>query len=295
MATPQIRNLHPMFGAEIVGFDPRSPLDEATCRRLRNVFDERGLLLFRDLDIDLAYQNYLSQMLIGTDSASIDTSVVPDNVPEYYVSNKEERGGAPFGRLLFHSDMMWSENAFQLLSLYGSRVEQPAVPTLFVSATHAWDTLPDDLRARVKGRFALHGHDATYQKRGGGDSDVLVSKFAVNETAQLPIGHRHPRTGRTMLYICQQMTQGIADMSDKESEELLEALFEHLYSPEDKVLAHHWRTGDLVLWDNLALQHARPNVSMEGPTRTLRKTFAPPPRRDRININKPQHSLVGNQ
>jgi alpha-ketoglutarate-dependent taurine dioxygenase len=294
MTKPQIRNLHPMFGAEVVGFEPGSPLDEATCRTLRNVFDERGLLLFRDLDIDLAYQNYLSQMLIGTDPASIDTSVVPDNVPEYYVSNKEERGGAPFGRLLFHSDMMWSENAFQLLSLYGSRVEQPAVPTLFVSATHAWDTLPDDLRARVKGRLAVHGHDATYRKRGGENSDVLVSKFAVNETAQLPIGHRHPRTGRTMLYICQQMTQGIADASEEESEELLEALFEHLYSPEDKVLAHHWREGDLVLWDNLALQHARPNVSIEGPTRTLRKTFAPPPpRSDRIN--KPQHSLVGNK
>jgi alpha-ketoglutarate-dependent taurine dioxygenase len=75
---------------------------------------------------------------------------------------------------------------------------------------------------------------------------------------------------------------------------LLEALFEHLYAPEDKVLAHHWRTGDLVLWDNLALQHARPNVGIEGPTRTLRKTFAPPPpRSDRIN--KPQHSLVGNK
>src|SRR5262249_53889130 len=135
-------------------------------------------------------------------------------------------------------------------------------------------------------------HDATYQKRGGENADVLVSKFAVNETVKLPIAHRHRRTGRTMLYVCQQMTQGIADLPQPQSEELLEALFQHLYSPEEKVFAHHCRTGALVLGDTLALHPARPNVSLEGPTRPLRKAFAPPPSQ---RTNKPQHSLVGGQ
>jgi taurine dioxygenase len=293
MAKLEIRNLHPLFGAEVVGFEPRPSLDEETVRTLRKAFDEKGLLLFRGLDIDLAYQNYLSQLMIGTDPAAISPSVVPDEVHEYYVSNKEERGGAPFGRLLYHSDMMWSENAFQLLGLYGVKVEQPSVPTLFISATHAWETLPEDLRARVKDRFVLQGHDATYHdKRSGGDANVLVSKFAVNETAELPIGRRHPRTGRTMLYVCPQMTQGIVGLPAEESEALLDKLFKHLYDGDEKVLAHYWREGDLVLWDNLALQHARPNIDREGPTRTLRKTFAPPARRS-DKPNKPQHSLVG--
>jgi hypothetical protein len=37
------------------------------------------------------------------------------------------------------------------------------------------------------------------------------------------------------------------------------------------IVEHHWRTSDLVVWDNIALQHARPNVTAEGPARTLRK------------------------
>jgi taurine dioxygenase len=274
MSEFKVRNLSPVFGAEVQGLEPKIPLDPETCSALRKLFDERKMLLFRDLDIDLAFQTYLSGLLIG-DSGAAGEPDAP--MREYFVSNKEAGGGAPFGRLLFHSDMMWREDASRLLSLYGVEVEEPSTPTMFVSAVHAWKTLPDDLRARVAGRFALQGHDATYQKRAGGDTDVLVSTFKVDEQIKLPIGHRHPRTGETLLYVCQQMTLGIADMPTEESEALLEALFQHLYRPEF-VVEHHWRKGDLVLWDNLALQHARPNVESKGPTRTLRKTFAPAPK-----------------
>jgi len=41
------------------------------------------------------------------------------------------------------------------------------------------------------------------------------------------------------------------------------------------VLRHEWRNGDLVAWDNLAIQHARSDVRADGPTRTLRTMIAP--------------------
>ena len=288
MAELKLRELSPAFGSEVAGLEPRVPLDEGTCRSLRKLFDDRGLLVFRDFHIDLAFQTYLSRMLVGEESQSNGAAAAVPLI-EYYVSNKEPDAGVPFGRLLFHSDLMWREDAFQLLSLYGVEVHQPAVPTLFVSARHAWDTLPEDLRARVHGRFAVHSQDATYQRRSV-DSDVVVSTFKAEETVKLPVGHRHRRTGQTLLYVCQQMTHGIADLAHEESEALLEALFDHLYAREN-IVEHHWRDGDLVLWDNLALQHARPNVTGEGPTRTLRKVFAPMVQMNRTE--KPQFSLAG--
>jgi taurine dioxygenase len=45
------------------------------------------------------------------------------------------------------------------------------------------------------------------------------------------------------------------------------------------VYEHAWENGDLVAWDNLAVQHARPNLTRDGPVRTLRKVFAPMPER----------------
>jgi len=57
---------------------------------------------------------------------------------------------------------------------------------------------------------------------------------------------------------------------------LLEALFAHMYTPAN-TLQHEWREGDLILWDNLACQHARPDVKIEGTARTLRKVGWPLP------------------
>jgi glycosyltransferase involved in cell wall biosynthesis len=43
------------------------------------------------------------------------------------------------------------------------------------------------------------------------------------------------------------------------------------------VIEHEWSQHDLVLWDNLACQHARPDVKVESSARTLRKVGWPLP------------------
>jgi alpha-ketoglutarate-dependent taurine dioxygenase len=266
----------------VLGLEPNLPLDASIRQQLREVFDERSMLVFRDLDIDLKFQTYLSEMLIGNHMPD------PDAIPIRHsaISNKEKDGVAPYGRLLFHSDMIWSEQRCELLSLYGAEVAQPSTPTLFASSMRAWDTLSAELRERVKDRFARHGHDDdTYYRRAHNDPDVLVSSFANAPFLQLPVAYTHPRTGRTLLYVTQQMTKEIADLDPEESEELLETLFAHLYRPE-YTYAHEWRQGDLVAWDNIALQHARPNVSTEGPARTLRKVFSPAPQSSIMQVQE---------
>ena len=278
MGSLEIKELSPGFGVEISGLEPTVPLADDIVAELRRLFDEKGLLVFRNIDADQRFQTYLSLTLIGEDplanpAESLDS---PAARRQLLVSNREEGSSAPVGRLLYHSDYMWRDDVFRLLSLYGLKVEQPTSPTMFVSAVHGWNTLPADLRARVEGLYAIHGQDASYEARSGGDGDVLVSQFEDKETIRLPIGHRHPRTGETVLYVTPQFTQCIDGLSDADSEALLGELFDHLYRPEAEV-QHQWREGDLVLWDNIALQHARPNITYEGPARTLRKTFAPPP------------------
>jgi alpha-ketoglutarate-dependent taurine dioxygenase len=281
------RELRPEFGSEVTGLEPRLPLDAATVSTLRELFDARGLLVFRDLDADIRFQTYLTELLIGNDI--VDPTALPVN-ENFVISNREPAGAAPYGRLLYHSDQMWSaKDRVDAISLYGRDVAQPAVPTMFVSAQLAWETLPGHLREKAEHRFAVQHYDEdTYRKRAAGDLDVLVSTFKSDEAfAVTPLAFTHPRTGRTLLYICQQTTQRIVDMPEDESDALLDALFDHLYAPGTE-LAHHWRQGDLAIWDNLALQHARPNVAAKGPARTLRKTLAPLPK----GIEKPKYSGV---
>ncbi len=258
------------LGAEVIGLDPSRSLTEEHIRQLRDAFDRRGVLVFHGLDIDQGFQAFLSELLIGVESGrgAVDE---PDVVTESYISNRKSGAAAPYGRLQFHSDTMWAEEPLQVISLYGEDVGSPVAPTTFASATYAWQTLPEHLRSRVQELSAVH---TAGQHKQTEDDDIVVAIPDRPKSTTTPIANRHPRTGDTMLYVCEQMTHEIVGVPAEESADLLDSLFEHLY--DTVALFHHeWRNYDLVIWDNLAVQHARPNVQQDGPPRTLRKFTSP--------------------
>ena len=280
LAPPQARDLIPAFGAEIVGVDPGTWLDGDTIGFLRAVFDERGLLLFRNVDVDRPHQFYLSELLRGHEPPTPEEAEAGAAAQgKFMFSNKEPDAAAPIGRLLYHCDGMWSAEPFEVLSLYGIEVPPPVIPTLFASSAYGWDTLSGEMRARVDGLHGLHVSGPEYiheRRRRAYEGELSQAKRDHVPLIAAPVEHCHPRTDRTLLYISQGMTREIMELGSEESEDLLEELFEHLYRSEH-VYEHEWREGDLIVWDNYAVQHARPNVVLEGPARTLRKIGLPLP------------------
>jgi alpha-ketoglutarate-dependent taurine dioxygenase len=271
MTQLQVRDLAPGFGSEIIGFDPNAPLDDETREELRHLFDTRRLLLFRDIDLTHEQQARLCTMLIRKGEAE---TIEAMGTKESHVSNKLDDGAAPYGRLQFHVDTMWADNPYQVLSLYGKEVVQPAAPTTFVDAIDAWKTLPEDLRQRALGQQVVHTAGAV---RRGDMEGVLITEVENPPSTVTRIDHVHPRTGETVLHVSEQMTDSVVDMPKAQSEELLTSLFAHLYKTE-RQLAHHWREGDFVVFDNIALHHSRGSVQKEGPARTLRKVASPIPK-----------------
>jgi len=79
----------------------------------------------------------------------------------------------------------------------------------------------------------------------------------------------HPSTGRKALYLSRLMTRFIVGMDAGESDALLDELFDHAEKPEF-VYAHKWQKGDLVMWDNRTVNHARTDFP-EKETRLLRR------------------------
>jgi taurine dioxygenase len=264
---PRVTPINPALGAEVHGFEPGMVRDSEVVRELREAFDDRGLLVFRGLDIDEATQRTLVFTLISEPQ--------PDGAERttIRVSNKEENGAAPYGRLLFHCDNMWARKPQPAISLYGLRVEQPSAPTRFAGMRYAWQQLPSDLRARLEGLEGRHGFDEAYPNRGG-DEDVIDAAFERPLFSIRPVGFRHPRTDHTLLYVSQQATIEVLGLTDDENERLLADLFARLYEPA-LVYSHEWQEGDLVVWDNIAVQHARDKVVLDGPERTLRKVTGP--------------------
>jgi alpha-ketoglutarate-dependent taurine dioxygenase len=272
MAKVKIRDLDAPYGAEVLGWDPTHSIDDETAALLRRTYDERGLLLFRDLDLTFEAQQHLVDLLSGAeqDSLAAEGATTEGNL----VSNQQDSTSA-VGRLSFHADAMWSDDPFKLVSLYAVEVAPDAAPTLFASMEHAWTTLPAELRARVEGLHALQGEGQYIEPERDDKDEFAYNPAQANRSVVTPIGWHHPTTGRTVLFVSEQQTRSVVELPRDESDELLEELFAHLYSAEN-VFEHHWRDGDLAAWDNLAVQHGRPYVGWESPARTLRRAVFPP-------------------
>ena len=87
--------------------------------------------------------------------------------------------------------------------------------------------------------------------------------------AEHPVLWDHPRTGAPTVYVSAMQTDSIVGLPERESEALLVALWDRLYEP-GNVYTHRWEVGDLVVWDNVSVQHARDDVK-PGDGRTLRR------------------------
>lgn len=109
MSRLEIRDLAPAFGAEVQGYDPTMDLDAEERRLLKDAFDRRGLLVFRDVDVNRAGHTFLVHMFAGDGYPSEESvTAAATRQSTFRISNTVPDAAAPFGELLLHSDAMWS-------------------------------------------------------------------------------------------------------------------------------------------------------------------------------------------
>ncbi len=182
------------------------------------------------------------------------------------VSNTREDAIIREGALLFHSDLAFTAEPMLGIGLQAIELPPSGTVTRFANAARALERLPGDLRARIEGLHALHLFSLTTQR---GDARYRDAETPAGEPRAVhPVVLRNPRKGSHVLYVSRMQTDRIVELDPDESETLLAELLEGLYAP-DNVYAHHWEPGDLLIWDNHDLQHAR-DVPGELP-RTLRR------------------------
>ncbi len=120
----EIRKLNPAIGAEIIGFDASAPIEDHDWKLLSRTFDECAMLAFRDIDLSVAKQHQIVEILHAKGNLAAAEGVDTENFS--CVSNKEEDGGAPYGRLLFHDipeDEVRAMTSLNAAKLYGFDLE----------------------------------------------------------------------------------------------------------------------------------------------------------------------------
>ena len=125
------------------------------------------------------------------------------------------------------------------------------------------------MKARLDGLMGrnMYDYDSTLRDTTSEDDDLSVAVH--------PLVRVHPESGRRGLYLSRLMTRNVVGMDKAESDALLDELFNHAERPEF-VYAHRWTIGDLVIWDNRCLNHARTDFPADEARLRRRYTISEP-------------------
>jgi alpha-ketoglutarate-dependent taurine dioxygenase len=245
----------PALGVEVLDFELPATWDDDERDELRQLFREHHLLLFRQPDLPAENQVALIEAL------GLQPDAWKDGKSYGLLSNT--RPEAPnYGKhnpYLFHSDLTWKSTPIASISLYALVLPEESAPTDFANGVRAAETIPDDLRERLEDAEALFLIDFA-----GGDSrysEETASPDAPRATQ--PVLYPEPISGKTSLIIDELFMDKVVGWDREESEEARQRAHEHLYAADNRY-RHEWRVDDLVVWNNLALQHGRPELPAHG-------------------------------
>jgi taurine dioxygenase len=241
------------FGVH-VDVDLKRPLSDADKAELRRLYAIDGLLHIAGLELSMRQQIEFCEIFGPVLKGAHDTFLVSNVVKDGLFANLELR---------FHHDIPYVPAPFLAGCLHALEVSEGVSATRFASGFRAYDRLPQALRDRIEGMNALFVRGRSEHRRSKLTDSVPGDNCAVHGVVQ-----RQRGTGRPYLFVDKSMAACIIGLSDSDSDALLEELFSYLYGEED-IYDHNWKKGDLVLWDNVGLQHARAKI--EGGVRTLQR------------------------
>ena len=257
----RITRLSPALGARVDDVQLGDDHPDSTWQALVDAFTEHQLLVFPAQQLD-DVQHAAVARRFGPLALESGGEVG-------FVSNHRADGSLGSRASTFHIDYGFGPKPYHALSLYGLEIPADGTETWFVSGLAAAQSLPHDVRKRVEGLHARHVIDVRSPLK---ETVVRWREGRLDESyphAIRPVLWRHERTGTSILAVWEQQTDAIVELDPDDSTALLEELFAHLHRDEHRYV-HRWQPGDLVLWDNHALQHGRPHVGIEHP-RTLRR------------------------
>jgi taurine dioxygenase len=282
-------------GVEISGFDITRPIDEELAAELVSLWDEHGILLFRNQDVNPQNQIAFSRVFGELEMHPL-KATTSDEYPELFMlvndPEKEKFMTASYagrdmaGKLDWHMDLHYTGKPNRGALLRGVVCATENGLTGFGDLAKAYDALDEETRVllekiEVTYAFSMQRRHMRYVDLEGYQpgpysptkpSDLNYPNFP--EVAY-PAVVTHPVTGRKVLEICEQFLERIvaphkAGLSNDEAVDLLQRLVEHTRKPEFHYF-HQWQPGDMVLWDNWRAMHCATGTS-PGIERVIHRT-----------------------
>ena len=251
--TMDVRPLTRAIGAEISGVDLTQPMSEDLQDAIYDALLEHLVIFFRDQPLEpeahLAFartfgepepphpvyphvEGFEQVMLLATD-----------------VDNPPDTNG-------WHTDVSFRQNPPFASILCAKEVPVTGGDTLWVSMYAAYDALPDEFKTHLEGKSAVHDFGDFRNDFVGADGSTqeLNAAMAKIGSAVHDIVQHHPITGRPFLFVNRPFTNHVLGLNARESDRLLDYLYDHIDQPEFQV-RFHWEKDSVAMWDNRVTQH----------------------------------------
>ena len=270
-----VKKIGKHLGAEIAGVDLSQELDTDTFAQVANAFFDNEVVFFRDQKLTPREQVAFTRRF-GALEEHVRKESRLDGFPEILIiSNVLDEHGKAIGSQdagrFWHSDLSYKKEPSMLSALYALEVPmkdgRALGDTSFASTTAAYAALPEDMKRRLEELKNVHSYrfyrakNIEAQKEEQARGGRVIQEYLLTEEqlksvpdVETPVVRTHPVTKRKGLFVNEAHTSHIAGMSKEESEQLLAQLYRHIVKPEF-IYTHSWRSGDLLMWDNAAVQH----------------------------------------
>jgi alpha-ketoglutarate-dependent 2,4-dichlorophenoxyacetate dioxygenase len=255
-----IKQLHPLFCAEIGGVDTGLSIEAATFGDIRAALDEYSVLIFHDQSLDDERQIAFSRRFgpletSGRANPAKGTPFARQSNLDIETGNVIPAGDRRMvyqkGNYLWHSDSSFKAMP-SLCSLLSARVCPPeGGNTEFATMTASYDALPDDIKGKLDGLVAEHS--LVYSRETVSTESLTPEMKAELPGAWQAMVRENPVNHRKAIYAGAHASHVIG-WPREEGRAFIAWLTEFATQPQFRY-SHAWREGDLVIWDNRAVLH----------------------------------------
>ncbi|HET6335431.1 MAG TPA: TauD/TfdA family dioxygenase [Polyangiales bacterium] len=248
------------IGAEIRGVDLARPVSDAAVATIRQALLKWKVVFFRDQSIGHTEQvAFTARFGKVTYAHPLEDEPNPEH-PEVLAIDRrryERRDGRRYTyESRWHTDVTAVVNPPAGSILRAVNVPEHGGDTTWTNLVAAYEGLSAPLRALADGLKAEHRFNA--RRRIKDSENPYAKRVAANPQVSIhPVVRVHPETGERALFVSPGFTSHILDLSQSESERILELFFEQITKPAYTV-RFRWNPGDIAFWDNRATAHLGP-------------------------------------
>jgi alpha-ketoglutarate-dependent taurine dioxygenase len=238
--------LSPRTGTEIVA-DAAALLSGAHTAQIRDVLEQRGVVLFRQMSLDDRQQVEFARTL---------GDVVDQGVDNIYKVTLDKTITATADYLLgtfhWHIDGTCDEIPTRAALLSARVLSETGGQTQWANTYAAYDDLPQDDKDAIDALRVVHMIETIERKSRSEFTEEDVAGWRTRPVRSHPLVWTHA-SGRKSLVLGATATY-VEGMDAEASRRLLDRLQEWATQP-PFVYQHEWQVGDLVIWDNTGTMH----------------------------------------